>query len=71
MSRIGKKSIEIPQGVTVTVSGSEVLVKGSKGELKQVVRPEIGVEVKDNKVLIAPKGQLPKKGRGLWGLYRA
>lgn len=71
MSRLGKKPIEIPQGVTVQVAGNQVSVKGPKGELKQVIRPEILVEVKDNKVLLSPKGELPKKGRGLWGLYHA
>jgi len=71
MSRIGKKPIEIPQGVTVEVTEKEIKVSGPKGELKQVMNHEIKVEVKDNHVLVAPKGQLSKKGRGLWGLYRA
>ena len=71
MSRIGKKLIEIPQGVTVTVAEKEIAVKGPKGELKQEIHPEIKIEVKDGKILVAPKAELSKKGRGLWGLYRA
>lgn len=72
MSRIGKKSIEIPQGVTVTVSEKEILIKGPKGELKQIIHPEIKIESKDGKILVAPKtGELSKKARGVWGLYRA
>ena len=71
MSRIGKKPIEIPQGVTATISEKEIVVKGPKGELKQVIHQEIKVEQKDNKILVAPKTVLSKKGRGLWGLYRA
>jgi large subunit ribosomal protein L6 len=72
MSRIGKKSIEIPQGVTVTASEKEILVKGPKGELKQAIHPEIKVEVKDSKIFVLPKNkEFSKKGRGLWGLYRA
>jgi len=71
MSRIGKKPIEIPQGVTVAVTDREVLAKGPKGELKQFIHPEIAIKVEGNMVVIAPKAQLSKKGRGLWGLYRA
>ena len=71
MSRIGKKLIEIPQGVTVEISEKEIKVKGPKGELTQVIHPEIKIEQKDGKVFVAPKAELSKKGRGLWGLYRA
>ena len=71
MSRIGKKPIEIPQGVTVVIQEKEIKVSGPKGELKQVIHPEIKVESKDGKILVAPKTELSKKGRGLWGLYRA
>ncbi len=71
MSRIGKKPIEIPQGVKAEVLGSEIKVSGPKGELKQAIHPEIKVEVKDAKILVSPKSELSKKGRGLWGLYRA
>jgi len=71
MSRIGKKPIEILQGVKVEITENEVKVSGPKGELKQIIHPEIKVEVKDGKVLVSPKSELSKKGRGLWGLYRA
>jgi large subunit ribosomal protein L6 len=71
MSRIGKKPIEIAEGVKVEVSANEIKVSGPKGELKQALRPEIKVQVQDKQVLVAPAGELPKKGRGLWGLYRA
>jgi len=71
MSRIGKKIIEIPQGVIVEISAEEIKVKGPKGELKQSIHPEIKIETKDGKILVTPKSELSKKGRGLWGLYRA
>ena len=71
MSRIGKKPIEIPQGVIVTVNDKEIKVVGPKGELTQFMHPEVKVEIQDGKVLVAPKTELSKKGRGLWGLYRA
>ena len=71
MSRIGKKTIEIPEGVKIETSENEVKVLGPKGELKQSINPKIKVEVKENKVLISPKEILVKKDKGLWGLYRA
>jgi large subunit ribosomal protein L6 len=71
MSRIGKKPIEIPQGVKIEITDKEIKVSGPKGELTQFIHHEIKVEVKDNEILVAPKAELSKKGRGLWGLYRA
>ena len=71
MSRIGKKLIEIPQGVKVEIAEREIKVSGPKGELKQFIHPEIKVESKDGKIFVSPKTELSKKGRGLWGLYRA
>jgi large subunit ribosomal protein L6 len=43
MSRIGKKLIEIPQGVNVQIFDKEIIVKGPKGELKQFIHPEIKI----------------------------
>ena len=71
MSRIGKKPIEIPEGVNVEIAEKEIKVSGPKGELKQSLHHEIKVESKDGKILVSPKTELSKKGRGLWGLYRA
>jgi large subunit ribosomal protein L6 len=71
MSRIGKKLIEIPQGVKVEIAEKEIKVSGPKGELKQFIHPEIKVESRDGKIFVSPKTELSKKGRGLWGLYRA
>ena len=65
MSRIGKKLIEIPQGVTVEIAEKEITVKGPKGELKQVIHPEIKIEQKDGKIFVSPKKELSKQGRGL------
>ena len=71
MSRIGRKSITIPEGVTVTVSNDEIVtVKGKKGELKQQVDRDIKVEVKDGQVVFnRPTDQIRHKA--LHGLYRA
>lgn len=71
MSRIGKLPIEIPAGVTVTVSPENlVTVKGKLGELSQQVDPEIEVAVEGTTLLVKrPTEQ--KRHRALHGLYRA
>jgi large subunit ribosomal protein L6 len=71
MSRIGKKPVVIPSGITVTVNADNtVLVKGPKGELKQAVDRDIKVEVKDNQIeLSRPTDQI--RHRALHGLYRS
>lgn len=70
MSRIGKAPIAIPAGVTVTVKGNDVMVKGPKGELSQTVNPDITVEVKDGHVYVTRPSD-DKEHRSLHGLYRA
>jgi large subunit ribosomal protein L6 len=71
MSRIGKKPVELPKGVTLTVGKDNVLtVKGPKGELKQAVDRDITVEVKENQIVFTrPTDQI--RHRALHGLYRA
>ncbi|MCA1659695.1 MAG: 50S ribosomal protein L6, partial [Verrucomicrobiaceae bacterium] len=53
MSRIGKHPIEIPKGVTVTVEGNTVKVKGPRGELSRTINSELSVEMKDNTVVVS------------------
>lgn len=70
MSRIGKAPIEIPAGVTVTVSGNVVTVKGPKGQLQQSFNPDLTVKVEDNHVyVIRPSDD--REHRAQHGLYRA
>jgi len=71
MSRIGRKIITVPQGVTVTVGTDNVVtVKGTKGELKQNIDRDITVEVKDGEITFSrPTDQI--RHRALHGLYRA
>jgi large subunit ribosomal protein L6 len=71
MSRIGRKSIPVPSGVTVTVGKDNVIVvKGSKGELKQPIDRDITVEVKEGQVHFSrPTDQI--RHRAMHGLYRA
>ncbi len=71
MSRIGKKPVAVPAGVTITVGTDNVVtVKGPKGELKQAVDRDIKVEVKDGNVELGrPTDQIRHKA--LHGLYRS
>jgi large subunit ribosomal protein L6 len=72
MSRIGKKPILIPENVKVNINGQSIAVLGPKGELKEAIHQDIKVELKDNQVFVSEARQnMPKKLRGLWGLYRA
>ena len=70
MSRIGKKPIGVPSGVTVTVNGSIVTVKGPKGELKLETLPEVTVKVDGDQVIVERKGD-DKEARSRHGLTRA
>ena len=70
MSKIGKKPIDIPAGITVSADSNNVAVKGSKGELSVTVDSIIKVEVKDNKVVLSLKKET-KKANALWGLSRS
>ncbi len=70
MTRIGKKPIEIPQGVTVEINGDEVVVKGPKGELKHTVRPEIEVKNEEQTLIFTEKIST-KESTALWGTTRA
>ena len=69
MSRVGLLPINVPKGVTVTVNGSTVSVKGPKGELSQVLRPEVTVMVENDLVTVSRKNE-SKKAKGFHGLYR-
>ena len=70
MSRIGKKPIPIPSGVTIAVEGSTVRVKGPKGELERTIRPEVAVEVRDGEALVT-RATDAKQDRAFHGLTRA
>lgn len=71
MSRVGKRTIKVEKGVTITVSpANEITVKGPKGELKQQVDRDIKVEVVDGELNITrPTDQI--RHRAMHGLYRA
>ena len=70
MSRVGKKPVPVPSGVTATVDGQLVKVKGSKGEMSFRVPDEVNVEFKDGSVAVQPRDQ-SKVARSRWGMSRA
>ncbi|WP_455675422.1 50S ribosomal protein L6 [Pradoshia sp.] len=70
MSRVGRKPVEIPAGVTVTLNGKTVTVKGPKGELTRTFHSDIEVKVEDNNVVVSrPTDE--KLHRSLHGTTRA
>jgi len=70
MSRIGKKPVEIPSGVKVSVSGETVAVEGKGGKLSIALPPHVAVEVKDNQVLVSQVGEAREAG-AMHGLARS
>lgn len=70
MSRIGKSPIAIPAGVSVQVKDNTVTVKGPKGELTQVVNPDIKVEEENGHIVVSRPCD-DREHRALHGLYRA
>ncbi len=69
MSRIGKKPVELPSGVTATVSGQTIEVKGPKGTRTFSATDDVTLAVEDNQVVISPRG-LSKRARQQWGMSR-
>ncbi|MDA4843842.1 50S ribosomal protein L6 [Hoeflea poritis] len=69
MSRIGKKPVSVPAGVTATVEGQKVTAKGPKGELSFVVNDEVLVKMEENQVVVSPVDQ-SKDSRSKWGMSR-
>jgi large subunit ribosomal protein L6 len=66
MSRIGQKTIEIPNGVTVTLDNNELTVKGPKGESKMTIHNAVKVTVEDDGVHV-DKAHNAKIARSMWG----
>jgi large subunit ribosomal protein L6 len=69
MSRIGKRAVQVPSGVTATVSGREIRVKGPKGELSFTVPEEIKVAKTAEGIEVTP-AEDTKMARAMWGMAR-
>ena len=70
MSRIGKKPVAVPAGVTATVTGQTVKVKGAKGELSFVVPDRVNVAMEDGAIAVQPRDET-KQARAMWGMSRS
>lgn len=70
MSRIGRLPVVVPNGVQINVQGSDVHVKGPKGELKRTFSPQLGIALEDGQIVITRNSNNPRE-RALHGTTRA
>ena len=70
MSRIGRLPVTVPAGVQVTIEGQQVQVKGPKGEMMKLFRPEIGIALEAGQVIVT-RGNDEPRNRALHGTTRA
>ena len=70
MSRVGKKPVVVPKGVTAKVDGQRVSAKGTKGELDFIVPEEVLVKLDGDAIKVDPRDE-SKRARALWGTSRA
>ncbi|MBN1304579.1 MAG: 50S ribosomal protein L6 [Anaerolineales bacterium] len=70
MSRVGRLPIEVPSGVDVSIQGSNVKVKGPKGELQRTFSPLIGIKMEDGVITVSRNSEAPSE-RALHGTTRA
>ena len=69
MSRIGKKPVTVPAGVTATIEGKSLNVKGPKGTLTLALRDEISYTLEDGGISVQPANET-KQARAFWGMQR-
>lgn len=70
MSRLGKKPIEAPKGVTLDLAGQTLKVKGPKGEMAMIIPDAIEAKIEDGALVFSPRND-EKHTRALWGTMRA
>jgi large subunit ribosomal protein L6 len=70
MSRIGKKPVPVPKGVTATLDGQKVTVKGPKGELSLTLIDDVTVKMGETGIEVAPRDD-SKRARSMWGMSRS
>jgi large subunit ribosomal protein L6 len=69
MSRVGKKPVAVPTGVTASVEGQTVKAKGPKGALSLIVHDDVSVKMEQGAILLAPRNET-KRARAQWGTWR-
>ena len=70
MSRIGKKPVQVPGGVTATVNGQTVEVKGPKGTRSFTATDDVTITLADGQISVMPRGD-SKRARAQWGMSRS
>jgi large subunit ribosomal protein L6 len=70
MSRVGKKPVAVPSGVTANIEGQTVKVKGPKGALQVVLHGDVSAKLEDGSVHVDPRNDT-QQARAMWGTYRA
>ena len=70
MSRIGKKPVTVPAGVTAAVDGNVVKVKGAKGELSFAAPDDVVIKFEDGAISVTPRDET-KRARAMWGMSRS
>jgi large subunit ribosomal protein L6 len=70
MSRVGKKPVTVPAGVTARLDGHTVAVKGAKGELTFTAPEDVTVKIEGNLISVDPRGD-SKRARAMWGTSRS
>jgi len=69
MSRVGKKPVPVPKGVTASVDGQTVSANGPKGQLSVVLVDKVGVEMTSDGIAVEPR-DASKEARAMWGMSR-
>src|SRR5437660_12903459 len=70
MSRIGRKAVAVPSGVTAGIEGQTVKIKGPKGALQVVVHDDVAVRIDADAIKLDPRAE-SKRARAMWGLSRS
>lgn len=70
MSRLGKLPITLPAGIQAKIADGFIVVKGAKGELKQVLHPAVSINISESEISVVNNPAYKNSG-ALWGLYRS
>ena len=69
MSRVGKRPVELPEGITVNITANEVTIKGKKGELNATFPETVKLQKNQDKITISPQNET-KNAKSVWGMTR-
>jgi large subunit ribosomal protein L6 len=69
MSRIGKKAVSVPEGVSVDLQGRDLKVKGPKGELEMILVDEVLAKLENDEITVTPR-DTTARARSMWGMQR-